>query len=214
MKFSVNNKLVYSFQVKYDKVSPIIQYITRNFPGIFENFLVISEKKIVEKLKISLQEVQNQLKFLEQNGIIDINWSNSLPKVTFLHERLPCDYIRLTPEVYQLRKERAVHRWKKAKDYLLLPHCREQFMLAYFGQDSAPCGKCDYCKSTSLVSLSKKLVVESIIKLLSEKSYSLQMLYDELNTISPHSIDEAIHHLTLEELIDYSHPYYSLNHKS
>ena len=214
MKFSVNNKLVYSFQIKYDKVSPIIQYITRNSPGIFENFCVISEKKIVEKLKISLQEVQNQLKFLEQNGIIDINWSNSLPKVTFLHERLPNDYIRLTPEVYQLRKERAIHRWEKAKDYLLLPHCREQFMLAYFGQDSVPCGKCDYCKSTSLVSLSKKLVVESIIKLLSEKSYSLQMLYDELNTISPHSIDEAIHHLTLEELIDYSHPYYSLHHKS
>ena len=214
MKFSVNNKLVYSFQIKYDKVSPIIQYITRNSPGIFENFCVISEKKIVEKLKISLQEVQNQLKFLEQNGIIDINWSNSLPKVTFLHERLPDDYIRLTPEVYQLRKERAIHRWEKAKDYLLLPHCREQFMLAYFGQDSVPCGKCDYCKSTSLVSLSKKLVVESIVKLLSEKSYSLQMLYDELNTISPHSIDEAIHHLTLEELIDYSHPYYSLHHKS
>ncbi len=214
MKFSVNNKLVYSFQIKYDKVSPIIQYITRNSPGIFENFCVINEKKIVEKLKISLQEVQNQLKFLEQNGIIDINWSNSLPKVTFLHERLPDDYIRLTPEVYQLRKERAIHRWEKAKDYLLLPHCREQFMLAYFGQDSVPCGKCDYCKSTSLVSLSKKLVVESIIKLLSEKSYSLQMLYDELNTISPHSIDEAIHHLTLEELIDYSHPYYSLHHKS
>ena len=214
MKFSVNNKLVYSFQIKYDKVSPIIQYITRNSPGIFENFCVISEKKIVEKLKISLQEVQNQLKFLEQNGIIDINWSNSLPKVTFLHERLPDDYIRLTPEVYQLRKERAIHRWEKAKDYLLLPHCREQFMLSYFGQDSVPCGKCDYCKSTSLVSLSKKLVVESIIKLLSEKSYSLQMLYDELNTISPHSIDEAIHHLTLEELIDYSHPYYSLHHKS
>jgi superfamily II DNA helicase RecQ len=131
-----------------------------------------------------------------------------------LHERLPDDYIRLTPEVYQLRKERAIHRWEKAKDYLLLPHCREQFMLSYFGQDSVPCGKCDYCKSTSLVSLSKKLVVESIIKLLSEKSYSLQMLYDELNTISPHSIDEAIHHLTLEELIDYSHPYYSLHHKS
>jgi len=214
MKFSVNNKLVYSFQIKYDKVSPIIQYITRNSPGIFENFCVINEKKIVEKLKISLQEVQNQLKFLEQNGIIDINWSNSLPKVTFLHERLPDDYIRLTPEVYQLRKERAIHRWEKAKDYLLLPHCREQFMLSYFGQDSAPCGKCDYCKSTSLVSLSKKLVVESIIKLLSEKSYSLQMLYDELNTISPHSIDEAIHHLTLEELIDYSHPYYSLHYKS
>ena len=214
MKFSVNNKLVYSFQIKYDKVSPIIQYITRNSPGIFENFCVISEKKIDEKLKISLQEVQNQLEFLEQNGIIDINWSNSLPKVTFLHERLPDDYIRLTPEVYQLRKERAIHRWEKAKDYLLLPHCREQFMLAYFGQDSVPCGKCDYCKSTSLVSLSKKLVVESIIKLLSEKSYSLQMLYDELNTISPHSIDEAIHHLTLEELIDYSHPYYSLHHKS
>ncbi len=214
LKFSVNNKLVYSFQIKYDKISTIVHFLTRNFPGIFDNYCVISEKKIVEKLKITLQDVQNQLIFLEQNGIIDINWSNSLPKVTFLHERLPDDYIRLTPEVYQTRKERAIHRWEKAKDYLLLPHCREQYILDYFGQQGKPCGKCDYCKSTTLVNVSRKLVIETILELLSIKSYTLQMLYDEAETVSSHAIDGAIHHLIQEELIVYIHPFYSIKSKN
>ena len=212
LKFSVNNKLVYSFQIKYETTSMLINYLTRTLPGVFENYCVISEKKIVEKLKISSKEVQNQLVFLEQNGIIDINWSNSLPKVTFLHERLPDDYIRLTPEVYLTRKERAYSRWEKAKTYLLTSHCREQYMLEYFGQKGTSCGKCDYCKSTTLIKVSKKLVVDTILELLSKQSMTLEMFYEEIENVGNHSIDEAIHYLMQEELIVFHAPLYSLNH--
>ena len=76
VKFSVGNTVVYSFQIKYEKVAKLISFLSRSYPGIFDHFFDLDESVCCSKLGITAKELENQLRFLEQNGIIDITWKN------------------------------------------------------------------------------------------------------------------------------------------
>jgi len=196
IKFAVGNTVVYSFQIKYEKVSKLISFLSRSYPGIFDHFFDLDETVCCSKLGITPKELENQLHFLEQNGIIDITWKTDLPKVTFLHERLPDDYLRVSDEVYHNRKIRAFRRWDNMQKYLLTDHCREQFILHYFGQESAPCGKCDFCRNQRKEALSKLKIKEILTTQLSEKERSL----DELITLNS-NLHESELKVVLQQLI-------------
>jgi ATP-dependent DNA helicase RecQ len=187
IKFAIGNTQLYSFQIKYERVSDLIQFIARSYPGVFNDFFVLNEAICVSKLGISVKELDSQLTFLEKNGVIDITWKTSLPQITFLHERLPDDYMRLSEEVYQTRKDRAELRLKYVDAFLSMNLCREQYLCNYFGQQTEQCGKCDYCK-------------EKIKSTLNRDSLSLLILtYLE----TPKSLEDMKHHFSsvkLEEL--------------
>ena len=147
IKFQVGNAALYNFQIKQEKTADLITLLSRSYPGIFDQFVELHDLEFCKRLKINDKELQNQLKYLEKNGIIEINWKTELPLITFSHERLPGDFLQLNPEIYHLRKERAIQRWRVMRDFLTLPTCRAQFLIAYFGQSTDKCGKCDYCLS-------------------------------------------------------------------
>jgi ATP-dependent DNA helicase RecQ len=208
LKFLVGNTTLYSFQIKYERVAKIIAFLTRSYPGIFDYFFAIDEEFISKKLSITPNEVTKQLEFLEKNGIIDISWKSDAPKVTFLHERLPDDHMRLTQEVYENRKVRAFDRFNKAKTYLFGKHCREQFLLNYFGQKAQPCGRCDYCKEQRK-SQKTMLEIASIIvyqlKLSSKQFIDLEKIIGDQFYLE---IKQALQHLILEEKITFDNGYY------
>ena len=187
IKFAIGNTQLYSFQIKYERVSDLIQFIARSYPGVFNDFFVLNEAICISKLGISVKELDSQLTFLEKNGVIDITWKTSLPQITFLHERLPDDYMRLSEEVYQTRKDRAELRLKYVDAFLSMNLCREQYLCNYFGQQTEQCGKCDYCK-------------EKIKSTLNRDSLSVLILtYLE----TPKSLEDMKHHFSsvkLEEL--------------
>ncbi len=171
VKFAIDNAHLYGFQLKNPALDPLITNLSRMHSNIFEQFAELDEELLCARLKIKSDELNVQLKKLEEHGIIDINWRTNLPTVTFLHERLPNDYLELRPEVYFFRKERAVERAKKMIELVDGQHCRQAFVLNYFGQNSKPCGKCDYCKSQSAGSIKEKLE-----NLLQEKQNMSQLL--------------------------------------
>jgi ATP-dependent DNA helicase RecQ len=194
LRIAIGNTELYSFQIKHDKLSKIITLLSRSYPGIFDQFFEINENEFAKRLKITAQEVSNQLKSLEQYGIIDITWQSSLPTATFIHERLPNDSITISPEVYFKRKEFSEKRLAATLNYLQNSDCRMNQLLVYFNQKGIRCGKCDVCKKEDQDTISEQHIASKILK-----SLQTPMSFNELNTIV--SIDQELLQKMLQKLI-------------
>lgn len=208
IKFTIDNAHLYAFQLKNARVDPLITTLSRMYQDLFEDFSEIDETTVCKRLKINQQELESQLKFLEERGIIDITWRTSLPLVTFLHERLPDDYISFQPEVYTFRKEKALERVEAMRKYVESRQCRQQFIIEYFGQTSNPCGKCDICKENVLFSKHPRLEMEILDVVQTPKTMEEILLsFEEELTLK---IKNLIRELLVAERISFSENKYSL----
>ncbi len=209
VRIAIGNTELYSFQIKHEKLSPLITLLSRSYPGIFEQYFEINETEFSKRLKVSVNEINNQLKQMEMYGIIDISWQSSLPTVTFLHERMPDDYLRISAEAYQTRKDLAFKRLESAITYLEGKECRVGMILRYFGQETLKCGKCDVCRATNSNPYSLRELSKMILDALSTPQ-SYQELLSSLQ-INSRNLDEAIHYLMLEEKILLENNQFKLN---
>ena len=173
LQWNVSNLELYNFQIKYENFRPLISVILRNFTSSFEEHVPLKTHRLLDQVKLTRKEIDLQLKSLEKYGIAEIIWQNDLPKITFLHERLPDDYLQLYPEAYQNKKSYATHKLQAAISYLRTDTCRSQQLISYFGQESTTCGICDVCQSSKRKEGECKLLKEALIDLLREKK-SLQ----------------------------------------
>lgn len=168
VKFITGNKELYNFQIAHQKFLPLTTLLSRSYPGIFDYFFEIQEKEISKRLKITESTLNNLLKELETYGIIDISWCSDLPTVTLLQERLPDDYLSISPEVYHHRKSIANEKLNAVLNYLQTDSCRSQTLLAYFGQTGKPCGKCDNCMKTQEKEINRSEAKKELFNYLSE----------------------------------------------
>lgn len=145
VKFAIGNTALYNFQVKNEKFYPVTTLLSRSYQGIFENFMEIHEDELSKRLKITKKEFEDQLKYLEKQGVVDVDWKSDLPKLTFIRQRMPYDYLEIQPEAYHFRKEVATSKLNAVIRYLNSKECRSLQLINYFGVESQPCGKCDNC---------------------------------------------------------------------
>jgi ATP-dependent DNA helicase RecQ len=168
VKFIVGNKELYNFQIAHQKFLPLTTILSRSYPGIFDLFFEIHEKELCQRLKINDSQLKQFLKELESYGIVDITWSTDLPTVTLLHERLPDDYLSISPEIYAKRKQHSQEKLTAAIDFLTKDNCRSQALLTYFGQTGKTCGVCDICKSKEEQTIDPNSAKEEIVSYLTE----------------------------------------------
>ena len=171
MKFTIGNLELYNFQLQHDKYSPLITLLSRNHSGIFESFKVINEGQICKLLKISKNELVDQLSSMEKQGILEINWQTTLPTITFIRERLPDDYLNLSFEIYGERKENALEKLTKVQQFIESNTCRSIELLRYFGQEISTCGHCDNCLKKNGDEQSESLSNEVLSFINSPKTY-------------------------------------------
>lgn len=157
LKFTVTNVSLYSFLLAHPEYTKLTNLINRTYSSAFDEFVDIRSTYFAKTLGITVKELEQKLKVLEQHGLADIAWKTDLPRVTFLHERLPNDYISLRAESYFFRKERAYERLSFMLDFVQARTCRPQRLLRYFGQESEECGICDLCKSKGSQDLNSKI---------------------------------------------------------
>ena len=211
VKFAVENKTLYNFQIKNEKFDPLISLLSRSYPGIFSNYFEINEKIIAQRLKISRNELQSQLKYIEKQGLIDISWQSELPQVVFLHERLPDDYFRIDKSVYDTRKQVAFEKFNKLQKFLNSPTCRSVLLLNYFGQEAEPCGKCDVCLYEKKSDYSMPELIDIIKDMLNSNNLSFGEISKELNLKNEKQLSLAINWMVDEELIKSENGVLSLN---
>ncbi len=210
VKFLVENKTLYSFQLKNEKYDPLISILSRSYPGIFSYYYAIDENKIAKRLNLSVAKLKEQLKYLEEHGVVDISWQSELPQVILLHERLPDDYMRINNEVYATRKTVAEEKFKGLKKFVSSPACRSILLLEYFGQQGEPCGICDVCKAEKNSNYSTDELVAAITTEIKEKdTISANDIFielkvkdkDQFNKIISWMLDENIITLENEDIL-------------
>ncbi|PIE87370.1 MAG: hypothetical protein CSA03_00750 [Bacteroidetes bacterium] len=206
LKYAVGNSALYKFQVGHDSVSSLITLLSRSHSGIFDRFVSIHENELAKRLKVSTQELTRQLEYLEQYGVIDINFRTSLPKITLLHERLPDNYLKLDVHVYENRRNLELSKLDAMIQYVRANKCRMSMISSYFGGDDENCGNCDFCREQSKGNYTFDELLELIPTLLPA---SLDVMINRLD-VSKEMLMRALRHLMLEEEIKFSEGEYHL----
>lgn len=203
LKFIVNNKTLYNFQLKNEKYDPIISLLSRSNPGIFSNYYKVNEAKVAQQLKKSKTQIHKELQYLEKQGLVDISWQSELPQVTLLHERLPDDYMQIDKKVYQTRKEVAFKKLESMLNFVQEPICRSVLLLKYFGQEGEPCGKCDICLAENKSNYSASELQEIVNNLLAEKDFSLDEFLAEIEGVDRFYLAGMLNWMLDVDLIGY-----------
>ncbi len=199
VKFSIGNTALYNFQVQHDKFLSLTQLLSRSYPGIFENYHVIDEDVVAKRLSISSPQLTELLKNLETYGVLDISWRTNLPTVTFLHERLPDDYLTIAYSSYKQRQEIALKKIEAVETFLFAHQCRSVQLLKYFGQEANKCGKCDVCRSENQKQISMQELKKDLLVILK----NMQTLEDCVTktNVNQETVTLALKALLLEEKI-------------
>lgn len=199
LKFSVNNSTLYKFQVTHDKLSNLITLLSRSYPGIYDRFISIHESELAKRLKITTTEFRKQLESLEHYGLIDVTYQSSLPKITFLLERLPEGHISLVGQSYFERKETEQNKLIAIFNYIKTDSCRSAFISEYFGDEAEKCGICDNC----LRERNNKYTLDELEALILDKIPASYKQLVQLSGEPKEHVQKALRRLMLEEKIIY-----------
>lgn len=183
LKFAIGNSALYKFQVAHSSISDLITLLTRSYPGVFDRFVRIDEFELSKRLKISRDELNQQLKTLEQYGVIDIVFQTNLPQITFLSERLPEGYLTIQPSIYAQRKKVELDKLDAMINYISSSNCRSEMIGKYFESAMGKCGTCDVCKSEQ------------------NSNYTFKELLEVIPTLLPATADEIMYQLKIDKTL-------------
>ncbi len=186
LKFLIDGKNLYNFQLRQKKYDPIIQLLLRTYGGLFDGAIRIKEKDIALRLKTSNNEVRKLLHELHELEVLEYNQVTNLPILTFLQPRIEQKNIRISPDIYENRKNLAIKKMNAAVDYAFNnTTCRNVTLLTYFDDETAKdCGKCDVClankKAIDLTDNEFEILEKRIIEVLKVKNYTPRDLIEQL----------------------------------
>jgi ATP-dependent DNA helicase RecQ len=145
-RFEVQNEQLYNFQIQNAGWDSFIKTLLRSYGGSFENYVRIREFDIARRANLSVQQVIDGLKQLEEQGILHYQQQTDLPQVTWTRPR--ADNRELIINKRYIDERKATYKAKMEAVFAYAEHrrCRSQMLLAYFDEDNAPkCGICDVC---------------------------------------------------------------------
>lgn len=194
----MNRDSLYDEGVGYDLM---LRTLMRKYPGLFSDYVFISESEIAYITSMSQEEVYLILKSMSSRGIIHYIPKNNLPRIVFRIRREDAKYLYIPRKVYEDRKERLETRISSVINYIEENDtCRSKLLLEYFGEnDSVNCNFCDNCLAPkSIKSKNNQELVKSILAFIRQKLIEENLEYIDIKDISNQinsdidSISEAI----------------------
>lgn len=125
----------------------ILNYILRQYTGIFADTVYINDELIAERLDINKKDLNYELVLLAQQHILRYIPRRRTPYLTYIYEREALERLKIPDDIHEGAQKRYINRLRKTVEYAeQTSQCRQQFMLEYFGEtDSAECNRCDVC---------------------------------------------------------------------
>jgi ATP-dependent DNA helicase RecQ len=190
---------LYGFQVKNAEFDGFIKLLLRSYSGLFTGYVKIDEAFLARRSGLPAKKVYEFLKALSSRQIIHYIPRKEVPVVTFLEERLDEKNLLISPERYNLRKERYMQRIKEMIRYATSDNlCRNQFLLGYFGQLKSPrCGRCDVCVEKKRIqpgSQDHQSIRAGIENILAEGSQDLETIVEALDQ-EPEMVISVVEHM-------------------
>jgi len=185
-RFDVGNEELYNFQIQNKGWDAFIKTLLRSYGGTFENYVSIREFDISRRSHMSVQQVIEGLKQLQEFGVLSYHPQNENPQVTYLKPRQHTNVLFINKKAIDDRKETYLKKMEAVFAYATHKKCRSQMLLGYFGEEDAPkCGVCDVCleeKRRDSAADMPDIIESELIELLSAAPMSLEQLVGALRS--------------------------------
>jgi len=184
-RFEVQNEELYNFQIQNPGWDPFIKTLLRSYGGSFENYVRLREFDLARRTQMSVQQVIDGLKQLQEFKILNYQQQTDHPQVTYLKPRQQANALYINKKAIDERK--ATYRKKIEAVFAYATHrkCRSQMLLAYFDELNADkCGICDVCLDEKRQKNASEIfddITSEIIQLLSSTSMDLGSLVTSTN---------------------------------
>ena len=194
---SIKKDDLYKFQVSNKKYDSFLKTLLRTYGGLYDDFVKINEQQIAQNAKISVTQVIEILKRLQELEVLEYEEKSNLPKVTFTKPRLDEKALRISKETYHDRKKIAFEKLDAVVEYAdSTDKCRNQLLLQYFGEEiNKRCGICDYCllqKQKDLSPADFDAIEKELKNLIPEKGILLKEVTRTIKTYKEEQVLEVI----------------------
>lgn len=195
----VSKDELYDYQLKHSGMDRLLKLILRTYQGAFTYPIHIRENQLANFLNITRADITRALELLHQDDIVEYHPQKELPQIIFTPERLDADHLQFNFQLYNFRKQRHEERIRKAITYAEQPRCRNQQLLAYFGEtDASACGICDICTGRTNAELDQdsfEAYQQKIQSLLSAQPRSPEELLKAFPPAKEHALLRALSYL-------------------
>ncbi len=155
LKVSLNKNELYRFMVENPYEDHLVKEILRSYAGIFTDYININEKILAKRVGMDPAKIVDMLTDLSKKKVLSYIPIRRKPQLVFVYQRLDADYLQLSKENYDLRKQAAGKRLQALLDFITSGlQCRSIQLLRYFGEKTNHrCGICDVCRKQSRTEL-------------------------------------------------------------
>ncbi|MBK0380913.1 RecQ family ATP-dependent DNA helicase [Mucilaginibacter segetis] len=183
-RFEVLNEELYNFQIQNPGWDNFIKTLLRSYGGAFENYVRLKEFEVAKRTGLSVQQVVEGLKQLQDISLLTYLPQNDKPQLTWIKARQPAANLFINKTFIDQRKANYKKKIEAVFVYAEHSRCRSQMLLAYFDEDNAPkCGVCDICleerRSINASEISD-MITNELVQLLSTASYNIDELVGQL----------------------------------
>jgi ATP-dependent DNA helicase RecQ len=166
--FTIQRDELYKFSGFSNAVENLIKVILRSYTGLFADYIHINETLLSQRTGLSEKEIYESLKYLSTQHIIHYVPAQKVPTIYYNTNREDIKYLSIPRNVYELRRDKLIHRIEHVIEYgSSQTQCRSKMLLHYFGEKTAnDCGKCDVClknKAENRTDTSMNLIFNQIL---------------------------------------------------
>lgn len=204
--FVADKNSINSFEETHPDLSLVMKTLLRTYEGIYEHKVSVNEKLLAKLCKLSYDKVYDNLKELNNYGIIDYTPQKETPQLYFILNRAPAKHLYIDFTSYNERKKLYKERIEKMLEYIHLEkECRSKFIANYFGDTTVnDCNICDNCLLRKRQSLSEeefKKIEQQILATIKNQSTTLKDLLQQLNAIKKEKVLQVLDFLQNEKII-------------
>lgn len=205
VQFVVNREVLYDYQIRHVRFDSIIKALLRLYQGITSESISIKEEYLAELLRKPKAEINQHLRELQKDNIIEYIEASDQPRITLLRERVQSDNFNIDQKIFQFRKERKRQGIDQILAYINTTECRQRFLINYFDdQLEVDCGVCDRCKEAGRKKMGRADYLslrKRIFEKLKVKEYGVQQLVEEFEPTLRSWVMTVLQYLLNEESI-------------
>ena len=185
-RFEVRHDELYNFQIQNAGWDAFVKTLLRSYGGAFENYVRLKEFDVARRANLSVQQVIEGLKQLQQLNVLTYLPQNDQPQVTYLRPRQQNKELYIDKRYIEQRKAIYLKKMEAVFTYCTKKQCRSQQLLTYFDEPNAEkCGVCDVCleekRRQSAVDITDDITNE-VVQLLTTESLDIGSLISSMKT--------------------------------
>ena len=140
----------------------IIKAILRRYAGVFHKAIDLDMFQLENATSMHRQNIISELVKLDTQKVLTFYNAGGDPVITVIQDRVP--HKQGVPSLHLLKQKNKMkhERLDAIIGFFESEECRQVYILRYFDELGAPCGKCDYCLANRSQADIRKLIIKQI----------------------------------------------------